>query len=77
LIREANPFPAICGRVCNRSCEEHCEIGLDGDSVQIRALKRFACDYELARRPLYAKPCEIIYKEKIAVILDLRVYQLQ
>lgn len=68
VIREANPFPAICGRVCNRPCEEHCEIGLDGDSVQIRALKRFACDYELARRPLYTKPCENIYKEKIAVI---------
>ena len=68
VIREANPFPAICGRVCNRPCEDNCEQGLKGDPVQIRALKRFACDYELARRSLNIEPCEIIHKEKIAII---------
>ncbi|MFE3845337.1 FAD-dependent oxidoreductase [Thermoplasmatota archaeon] len=68
VIREDNPFPAICGRVCNRPCEDNCEQGLKGDSVQIRALKRFACDYELARRPINMEPCKIIHKEKIAII---------
>ncbi|MEE8565387.1 MAG: FAD-dependent oxidoreductase, partial [Candidatus Thermoplasmatota archaeon] len=68
VIRETNPFPAICGRVCNRPCEDNCEQGLKGDPVQIRALKRFACDYELARRSLNIEPCEIIHKEKIAII---------
>jgi len=68
VIRENNPFPAICGRVCNRPCEYNCEQGLKGDSVQIRALKRFASDYELARRTIDIEPCKIIHNEKIAII---------
>jgi len=68
VIRKNNPFPAICGRVCTRPCEESCEQGELGDSVSIRALKRYASDYELARRTLDFEPCKIIYKEKIAVI---------
>jgi NADPH-dependent glutamate synthase beta subunit-like oxidoreductase/ferredoxin/coenzyme F420-reducing hydrogenase delta subunit len=39
-----------------------------GDAIQIRALKRYASDYELSRRALSSEPCEIIYKEKIAII---------
>lgn len=68
VIRQANPFPAICGRVCTRPCETNCEHGKKGDPVSIRALKRFASDYELVRRPVTIEPCNIIYKEKIAVI---------
>jgi len=68
VIRKANPFPAVCGRVCTRPCEQHCELALNGDPIAIRALKKYASDYELARRPLDAHPCIIRYKEKIAVI---------
>ena len=68
VIRQTNPFPAICGRVCTRPCENKCEVGVKADSVQIRALKRYASDYELARRSLVSKPCEIIYNEKVAII---------
>ena len=68
LIRLANPFPAVCGRVCTRPCEETCILSENGDPVSIRALKRYASDYELARRPLVSTPCEIIYSEKIAII---------
>ena len=68
VIREANPFPAVCGRVCTRPCENHCELGEHGDPVAIRELKRYAADYELARRPLTMTPCSIKYKEKIAIV---------
>jgi len=68
VIRQANPFPAVCGRVCTRPCEENCELVEKGDSVPIRALKRYASDYEIARRPVFAKPCKTIYNEKIAII---------
>ena len=44
LIREANPFPAICGYVCHHPCEAACERGRFGDPIAIRALKRFAVD---------------------------------
>jgi len=47
LIREANPFPGICGRVCPHPCEEECNRADYGGSVAIRALKRFVADYEL------------------------------
>jgi len=68
VIRQANPFPAICGRVCTRPCEDNCEQGVNENSVSIRALKRYASDYELARRSLVSEPCKKIYNEKVAII---------
>ncbi len=67
-IRKANPFPAVCARVCTRPCEETCILLDNGDSVSIRALKRYATDYELARRPVLAEPCNVIHDEKVAII---------
>ena len=68
LIREANPFPAVCGRVCTRPCELNCEQSEEGDCISIRALKRYASDYELARRSLVMRSCEKIFDKKIAII---------
>jgi len=68
VIREKNPFPAVCGRVCTRPCEQSCEQSENGDCISIRALKRYASDYELARRALVMKSCEKKYDEKIAII---------
>ena len=67
-IRKTNPFPAVCGRVCTRPCEDTCELSAHGDAISIRALKRYASDYELARRPIIREPCAIKYSEKIAII---------
>jgi NADPH-dependent glutamate synthase beta subunit-like oxidoreductase/Fe-S oxidoreductase/coenzyme F420-reducing hydrogenase delta subunit len=68
IIREKNPFPAVCGRVCTRPCENECFLTKNGDSIPIRALKRYASNYELARRPLNRKPCPITKKEKVAIV---------
>jgi len=46
LIREAIPFPGICGRVCTRPCEEQCRRTEVDGAVAIRALKRFVADLE-------------------------------
>ena len=51
LIRETNPFPAICGRVCMHPCEPECRRGDVDAPVAIRALKRFVADYELTAPP--------------------------
>lgn len=67
-IRKVNPFPAVCGRVCTRLCEEKCVAGAHGDAISIRALKRYASDYELARRSITSEACTIRYKEKIGII---------
>ncbi|MFH0815895.1 MAG: FAD-dependent oxidoreductase [Methanobacteriota archaeon] len=50
VIRRANPFPGVCGRVCTHPCEGECQRGEFDDPVAIKALKRFASDYERARR---------------------------
>ncbi len=68
VIRRANPFPIVCGRVCTRPCEAGCEQGEDGDPVQIRGLKRYASDFELARREIDSEPCDVIYEERVAII---------
>jgi len=47
LIKETNPFPAICGRVCMHPCEPECHRGEVDEPVAIRMLKRFVADYEL------------------------------
>jgi len=45
IIREANPFPSVCGRVCHHPCEDRCRAGTSGgEPVAIRALKRFITD---------------------------------
>jgi len=45
VIREANPFPSVCGRVCHHPCEDRCRAGTSGgEPVAIRALKRFITD---------------------------------
>lgn len=46
LIREVNPFPAVCGRVCNHPCEDKCERGKIDEPIAICALKRFVADME-------------------------------
>ncbi len=44
VIRDANPFPSVCGRVCTAYCEDHCRRSqLDG-AVSIRAIKRTVTD---------------------------------
>ena len=44
LIREANPLPAICGRVCVRKCEVVCRRTEVDQPVGINAVKRYVTD---------------------------------
>jgi heterodisulfide reductase subunit A len=47
IIREANPFPAICGRICTHLCEDNCNrIDID-EAVAVNPLKRFISDWEM------------------------------
>jgi len=45
VIREDNPFPAICAHVCTHPCEEACRRGEVDKPIAIRALKRFAVEF--------------------------------
>ena len=45
LIRQENPFPAICGRICTHPCEAKCRRAQLDEPIAICDLKRFAADY--------------------------------
>ncbi len=45
LIRQAIPFPGICGRICTHPCEVNCRRGEIDEPVSIRLLKRFLADW--------------------------------
>ncbi|MCK4452018.1 MAG: 4Fe-4S binding protein, partial [Anaerolineae bacterium] len=46
LIREAIPFPGICGRVCHHPCEDACRRAEHDEPIAIEYLKRFVADWE-------------------------------
>lgn len=45
LIRQENPFPAVCGRICTHPCERKCRRGSTDEPLAICDLKRFVADY--------------------------------
>jgi NADPH-dependent glutamate synthase beta subunit-like oxidoreductase/coenzyme F420-reducing hydrogenase delta subunit len=47
LVREAIPFPGICGRICTHPCEVNCRRNEVDKPVAIRQLKRFIADWEM------------------------------
>ena len=47
LIKQDNPFPAVCGAICNRRCEDACTRGTVDDPIAIDEIKKFIADQEL------------------------------
>jgi NADH-quinone oxidoreductase subunit F len=68
IIRERNPFPAICGRICVHPCETKCRRGELDDPVAIRSLKRYATDMCYQSGYLRDRPYPLTRKEKVAVV---------
>ena len=55
LIRQENPFPAVCGRICTRPCESKCRRRTLDEAVAICDLKRFVADYAHKHAKPYTK----------------------
>ncbi len=51
LICKDNPFPSACAYVCEHPCENTCRRGMVDSAINIRGLKRYACDHESPTRP--------------------------
>ena len=68
IIREKNPFAAVCGRVCINPCEYKCRRGELDDPVAIRALKRFATDRHYEKHGAEREPFPVTRDEKVAVV---------
>lgn len=68
LIRDRNPFPAICGRICHHPCEVKCRRGELDEPVAIRSLKRFAADWFFQYETKELEPFPKTKSQKVAVI---------
>lgn len=69
-IREANPLPAICGRVCPQEtqCEATCTIGRKFAPIAIGLLERFVADWE-TEQGAFRPPARALAREKrVAVV---------
>ena len=72
LIKQDNPFPAVCGAVCNRRCEDACTRGTIDQPLAIDEIKKFIASLDLNAKERYIPLCENgegkFYPQKIAVI---------
>ena len=74
LIKQDNPFPAVCGSICNRRCEDACTRGKLDRAVAIDEIKKFLAKQELKAENRYIPPLKNfksdleLYTEKMAVI---------
>ncbi|MHC4606050.1 MAG: FAD-dependent oxidoreductase [Planctomycetota bacterium] len=65
-LREANPFPAICGRVCPHPCESLCNRLDHGGAVAVHFVERFLGDYGIKNKvPVKSRAKR---GEKVAVV---------
>jgi len=55
LIRQENPFPAVCGRICTHPCEAKCRRAQIDEPLAIADLKRFVADYAFKHEQPYSK----------------------
>jgi len=68
IIRERNPFPAVCGRICIHPCEYKCRRGELDEPVAIRALKRVASDWYFKNIGPEREPFPVTQQGKVAIV---------
>lgn len=68
LIKQENPFPAVCGRICPRKCESACTRTDIDDPIAIDEIKKFLADQELKSAHRFIPKKKGHHTEKIAVI---------
>ena len=68
LIKQENPFPAVCGRICPRKCESACTRGDIDSPVAIDEIKKFIAEQDLNMDHRYVPKKRHEYGNKIAVI---------
>ncbi|GAB6274919.1 MAG: hypothetical protein STSR0004_17840 [Peptococcaceae bacterium] len=73
LIKERNPFSAVCAWICPHPCESSCRRGMVDEPLAIRDLKRFAVEKgretwkNFKSRPKKISPPHLL-SQKVAVI---------
>jgi NADPH-dependent glutamate synthase beta subunit-like oxidoreductase len=68
LIKEANPLPAITGRVCYHPCESACKRGEIDAALAINAIKRFVADLDLNADEPYVPEIKEQKEDQVAIV---------
>ena len=72
LIKQDNPFPAVCGAICNRRCEDACTRGTIDQPLAIDEIKKYIASLELNAEQRFVPRCENgegkFFEQKIAVV---------
>ena len=68
LIKEASPFPSICGRVCHHPCESDCNRNQIDEPVAIHSIERFIADLDLKANRRYMPAIKDKKDEKVAIV---------
>lgn len=69
LIKQENPFPAVCGHICPRYCEQACTRNSLDDSVAIDDIKRFIAEQDMKSEHRYVPKKKHDYSHvKVAVV---------
>ncbi|MCK4728627.1 MAG: FAD-dependent oxidoreductase, partial [Desulfobacterales bacterium] len=68
LIKEASPFPSICGRVCPHPCETACNRGGIDKPVANHTIERFVADLDLKAATHYMPEIKDKKADKVAII---------
>lgn len=67
LIKQENPFPAVCGRVCHHPCESVCTRSQIDEPVAIDNIKRFLADLDLRAETRIIPASKAKTDDKVAV----------
>jgi NADPH-dependent glutamate synthase beta subunit-like oxidoreductase/Pyruvate/2-oxoacid:ferredoxin oxidoreductase delta subunit len=67
-LTEANPFPAVMGRVCPAPCESGCNRNEVEDHVGINSVEHFLGEYAIANKLKFIKPDVKSSGKKVAIL---------
>lgn len=68
ILTNANPFPAVLGRVCPHPCQTECTRGLMDEPVAINAMERFLGDWAIKNDLAFEPITDERHGESIGVI---------
>ena len=68
LIKNENPFPAVCGRICPKKCESDCTRGDIDAPVAVDEIKKFIAEQDLKMDTRYVPKLRHAYGKKIAIV---------
>ncbi len=68
LIKNENPFPAVCGRVCPRYCESACTRADIDDPIAIDDIKKFIAEQDLKAEHRFVPRLRHAYGKKVGVV---------